>query len=241
MGNQFFETLNSYFDHIYVITLKRCKERHLLLRQNLKGLNYELFWGVEGMELELNQLEAENLYHSGLTQLILTKNGRAPKDMPLAKIGSALSKNLVYKDIVKNHYESTLILEDDVLFDKSKSNYIKQALHELPDNWDILYFGYWGNTKPVEFKQKVKNLIISNLSKLLIKHNTKAFENKYPRKYSNRLDKSGRHYGTYSFAVSLNGAKKILKYSTHLSSILNHAQLARMDGIVFNGWLFGKE
>jgi len=216
MGNQFFDVLNSFFDHIYVISLKRSEERHLLLNKNLDGLEYELFWGVDGRELNLKELEADNLYHPGLTRLKRKLNGKEPKEMRLPKIGCALTKNLVYKDIIKNDYAKALILEDDILFDKSKDTYIKQALLELPENWDLLYLGYWGNTNP-NFIQKVKNSLLSSVSKFLIKYDPIDIKNRYPRKYSMKLDKSGRHFGGHSYAVSKLGAKKILQYSSPIT------------------------
>ncbi len=217
MDNGFFNTINNFFDHIYLISLKRSKERHLLFKKNLAGLNYEIFWGVDGKELNLDQLEANNQYHSGLTQIILKCRGHEPKDMRLPKIGCALTKNLIYRDIIDNNYEKSLILEDDILFDKSKSKYLSKAFLELPDNWDVLFFGYWGNTTPISYKQKGKNLILSGLSKFLIKYKLEDIKKRYPRNFSETLNKSGRHFGNHAYAVSKDGAKKILKYSTPIT------------------------
>lgn len=213
MKKHFFEILNDFFDHIYVVSLKRSEERHVLLKENLSGLKYEIYWGVDGKNLDQKKLESENIYHSGLTQLLRKKDGVNPKDMSLPKIGCALTKAKIYKDIVRNNYEKALILEDDILFDTSKNDYVSQALQELPDNWDLLYFGYWGNTKPIPFNQKIKNGILSYLSKYLIRYSSSDIKKRYPRHYSDHLDKSGNHFGNHSYALSLGGAKKILKYA----------------------------
>ncbi len=53
----FFETLNNFFDKIYVITLKRATERHEHIHKELKGLTYELFFGVDKQEFDIEDLK----------------------------------------------------------------------------------------------------------------------------------------------------------------------------------------
>ncbi|MEY4571679.1 MAG: hypothetical protein RLZ10_890, partial [Bacteroidota bacterium] len=51
-NNRGFDLLNEYYDKIYVVTIPRSfKEREIKIRQNLKGLNYTVFWGVDGTKL----------------------------------------------------------------------------------------------------------------------------------------------------------------------------------------------
>jgi len=38
-----FDVLNRTFDRIFVISLRRARERHGLLRERLRGLDYEIF------------------------------------------------------------------------------------------------------------------------------------------------------------------------------------------------------
>lgn len=213
MKDKFFTILNNFFNHIYVISLKRSVKRHRLLQKNLDGLQYSLFWGADGKEIDIEKLMADKLFHPGISRLLNKRDGKRIDNMTPSKIGCALSKNMVYKDILKNNFQNALILEDDVLFDVEKYERLKRSLAEVPDNWDLLFLGYWSHTNPVPLKEKIKMSVLINLSKLLIKYDTNDIYNRYPRHYSDHLDKSGRHFGSHAYAVSNEGAKKILKYS----------------------------
>ena len=47
-----FELLNDYYDQIYVVTIPRSfKEREMKITRNLEGLEYTLFWGIDGKEI----------------------------------------------------------------------------------------------------------------------------------------------------------------------------------------------
>lgn len=213
MKDTFFSTLNNFFDHIYVITLKRSADRHRLLKENLDGLQYSLFWGADGREIDIEKLIADKLFHPGISRLLYKKDGRRIHSMTPSKIGCALSKNMVYKDILMNNYKKALILEDDVVFDMEKYDALRQSFAELPENWDLLFLGYWSHTNPPPLKEKIKMSVLIKLSRFLIKYDAKDIRKRYPRKFSEYLDKSGRHYGTHAYAVSCTGARKLLNYS----------------------------
>jgi len=213
MKDPFFTILNNFFDHIYVISLKRSVARHRLLRENLKGLQYSLFWGADGKKIDVEKLVEDKLYHPGISQLLYKRDGRRINSMTTSKIGCALSKNMVYKDILEKNFKKVLILEDDVLFDKEKHEILQCSLGELPSNWDLLFFGYWSYTNPITLKEKIKMSFLIKLSRFLMKYDADDIRKRYPRKFSEHLDKSGRHYGTHAYAVSNMGAKKLLNYS----------------------------
>lgn len=110
----FFKQLNEFFDNIYVIHLKRSTNRLPYIQQKLDGLDFKLFWGIDGKELDRTELEKEGLYDSHLTKLFKKRKGRPARNLPLTRIGCALSHNSVYKDILEKGYEKALILEDDL-------------------------------------------------------------------------------------------------------------------------------
>jgi len=213
MKDPFFSILNHFFDHIYVISLKHSVKRHRLLRENLDGLQYSLFWGADGKEIDVEKLATDKLYHPGISRLLYKRDGRRINSMSPSKIGCALSKNMVYKDILENNFKKALILEDDVLFDTEKYEILGNSLTELPGDWDVLFLGYWSHVNPIPLKEKAKMSVLIKLSRYLLKYNADDIRRRYPRTYSNHLDKSGRHYGTHAYAVTSKGARKILQYS----------------------------
>lgn len=207
-----FSSLNQLFDKIYVITLKRSTDRHKLLDHNLQGLEYEKFWGVDGNKLTYEDKFVQKKYHSGLTRLLDKKRGKCGDDLTLNNIACSLSHANVYSDIIKNKYKSSLILEDDIMFDYSAGERLIKGLSELPDDWDLLYLGYWANTHPMSYKEKFKTMLLLQASKYLYKYDYNQIKWRYPESYSNNLDISGKHYGAHGYALSLTGAKKILDF-----------------------------
>ena len=51
-----FDCINNSFDKICVITLKRSSDRHTIIEKLLQGLDYEIFWGVDGSNLDYKEL-----------------------------------------------------------------------------------------------------------------------------------------------------------------------------------------
>lgn len=216
-----FNRLNHFFDHIYLITLKRSKERHIYTKKTLKGLDYEIFWGVDGSELDLNNIQQEGLYDPEQAK----KKIPIGSELKSGEIGCALSHNNIYQDIIEKGYDCALILEDDVIVDAENVHFLYESLNELPSDWDLLYLGYLYNndriTLPIQLWIHIAYPILTMLG--YKKYNTKRIRCKYPRPYSEHLELSGYHYGTHAYAVSQSGAKKILLAQTPVTMAPDNA------------------
>jgi len=214
--------LNDFFDAIYVVTLKRAEERHAFIQEELDGLNYKTHWGVDGKKLNYEDLIAKGLYDSGKAKE-LRHDGN---DLALTEIGCALSHREVYSEMLANGYKKILVLEDDVFIDESSLKVLKPALHELPDDWELLYLGYRGNGS-------LKGSRLQVYSRMLIypffyllgmkKYNPVELRRRYTRRYSAHLELSGYHYGTHAYGLTAQGAKKLLNYQTPVTQAADHA------------------
>lgn len=207
-----FNLLNDFFDHIYLISLRRSKDRHPRIKKALEGLDYQIFWGVDGNQLNLDDLKKDGLYEPSLSK----KTFPSGREMTKGEIGCALSHIEVYKDIIDRNFQNALILEDDLKINTTNSEELSQSFSELPENWDLLYLGYLYNnnsiTFPIHFRLYIAYPILNFLG--MEKYNSKKLKCKYPRPYSKHLELSGYHYGTHAYGVSQLGAKKILDYQT---------------------------
>ncbi|MDR9365944.1 MAG: glycosyltransferase family 25 protein [Balneolaceae bacterium] len=213
-----FEILNTYFDHIYVITLKRCTKRREILNSTLEGLNYSYFWGVDGKKIDRKDLEEKGLYYSDLTRIFKKREGKKVKNLSNPQIGCALSHMYVLQDILENKYGKVLILEDDLIIDYSGASQLKNALKELPEDWELLYLGHHGANSDPGFLLKFQIQVLRFMAAFFQKFERLRFFDPdivrcwIPRPYSEHLNLSGSHHGAYSYAVSSKGAKKILRY-----------------------------
>jgi len=211
-----FDLLNGYFDNIYLITLKRSTDRHPRIRKTLSGLNYEIFWGVDGEQIEKENLEQQGIYSSKKAKHIKEKRNCEPAGLLPGMIGCSLSHNGIYKMMLERNEKKVLILEDDLLVDFSKTIFLKIALQELPPDWELFYLGYLHNNNRITFSVKWRiHLAYPLLHAAGFEgYNPRKLRCKYPRHYSEYLDRSGYHYGTHAYAVTDEGAKKILGMQT---------------------------
>ena len=203
----FFKSLENYFDKIYVITLSRATDRHQHIKEELKGLNYSLFWGQDKDEFEVSELEEQNIYNEALAR----KTHRWNKPMPPGMIGCSWSHKLICEDVIKNNYQRVLILEDDIIIDKSKISTFPQMLNELPADWELFYLGYERNEefKPAfYFKQWIYHL---QRSLGMTRFSHKTIRNMYAKKLSPHIYSSGYHDHTHAYAVTRSGAEKLNK------------------------------
>lgn len=211
-----FDTLNEMFDKIYIMTLKRSVERHPVFKERLNGLNYEIFWGVDGKKLDHKSLEEKGLYDSGKAKAIKKDLKLQPHDLSLSILGCALSHVGIYKDVVENGYEKVFIMEDDITVDHTKNNYLQHALEELPSDWELLYLGYLHNNNEMSFQAKLRYRLIYPVLSLLgyKQYNSHTYRCKFPRHWSDHLELAGFHYGAHAYGVTLQGVKKILGEQT---------------------------
>ncbi|MGE5106602.1 MAG: glycosyltransferase family 25 protein [Sphingobacteriales bacterium] len=123
--------LETYFDGIFVITLERATERQEQIKKRLEGLNFNFFYGVDKLQLNLKQLINENIYDEAEAKRL----DRYGKGMVLGHVACALSHRKLYEHILRLGYKRALIFEDDVvpLYDNLRE--INTTLSELPTDW----------------------------------------------------------------------------------------------------------
>lgn len=201
----YFDLLNNFFDKIYVITLQRAADRHQHIEQELKGLQYVLFYGKDKNTFDVGTLQQEGVYNDAMAR----RHHRFGKSMPPGMIGCSWSHRLVYEDVIKNSYKRALVLEDDILIDKRLISLLPQILTELPPDWELVYFGYAYNEKPPKnagFKKLFYRLLHS-LGRFKFSH--KTINNLYPQKISEHIYTAGYHDCTHAYAITNTAAQKL--------------------------------
>ncbi|MCZ2223291.1 MAG: glycosyltransferase family 25 protein [Chitinophagales bacterium] len=216
----FFEILNQYFSHIYVLTIERVKERHVALEKELKGLNYQLFIGIDSEEK--HQLKSWLIKNNIYNEELAIKNHRYAKPIKGGMLACGLGHRMIYEDVIKNSYERVLIFEDDIYVNQFSIENFSKALQEFPSDGDLLYFDYNKNEKKPFWgflKQAIYH-IQHNLGLLNLSH--KAITNLYAKKYSENLLIAGYHDYADAYVITLSGAKKLLQLQTPLQWFPDH-------------------
>ena len=202
--------LEVFFDKILVVSVPRFTDRHERLKQSLAGLSYDFFWGADKHNLNYEQVKADGTYDEQQAK----KLQRQGKALNMGEIACSLSHRNLYAAMVENNWKKVLILEDDVLPNIEYMDQLPAALQELPANWELVYLGYLKHEK-VTNALKAKQVFYKILSSLgLMAWSYKMVSNLLPKPFSTHLKKAGFHDCTHAYAVTLQGAKKLLAAQT---------------------------
>lgn len=114
------KNLNDYFEKIYCVNLDKRTDRWDECEKEFEkhGLNIERFSAVDGSTVEI----VNSSLNDGQT-------------------GCALSHLEILEISKCKGYNNCLILEDDVQFDDELNKILPNIMNQVPDDWDILYFG----------------------------------------------------------------------------------------------------
>ncbi len=202
--------LEQYFDKIFVVSVPRFTDRHERLQQTLTSLQYDFFWGADKLKLDYNIAKTDGTYNEQIAQ----KLQRQGKALNLGEIACSLSHRNLYAAIVANGWKKILILEDDVLPIAENLAELPAAMDELPADWELVYLGYLKHEK-ITASLKIKQFFYKIVSALgLMAWSYKMVTNLLPKPFSKHLKKAGFHDCTHAYAVTLEGAKKLLAAQT---------------------------
>jgi glycosyl transferase family 25 len=111
--------VTDYFDKTYCINLDHRTEKweSVQMEFDTHGLNVNRFSATDGTKI----------FHGGIL-----KDGA---------LGCTLSHNNIVQSAKNIGLNSVLILEDDVVFDDELNEKFVEWIKEVPEDWDMLYFG----------------------------------------------------------------------------------------------------
>jgi GR25 family glycosyltransferase involved in LPS biosynthesis len=132
--NPAFEILNGYYDHIYVLTLARAKERQEKIQRSLNGIWFIFFYGKDKNDFDTAVLEQQGVYNEAAAKKI----HRYHKGMTPGQIGCSWSHRCIYEDVIANNYQRVMIFEDDALPDAEALLNVAAVLQELPADAELL-------------------------------------------------------------------------------------------------------
>jgi glycosyltransferase involved in cell wall biosynthesis/GR25 family glycosyltransferase involved in LPS biosynthesis len=141
--------INSYFDNIYLVSLKHEKEKRYKVSANLKkmGVLFEYFEAVNGYEgKSLDWFEKYKKTRVGDLKHFHEHNDyEKSRKMKLIESPGAVGYLHTYISILKDarekKYKRILILEDDVLFSSEFSRRFSEFVRNVGKDWKILMLG----------------------------------------------------------------------------------------------------
>ncbi|KAI4872281.1 hypothetical protein NFI96_027706 [Prochilodus magdalenae] len=171
------------FDEIFLINLKRRKDRRERMLNTLEALGLEatVTDAVDGKALNSSQLQA-----LGIEMLPDYKDPYSGRVLTRGEIGCFLSHHSTWTQVVERGLQRVLVLEDDVRFEprfKRRMQTIMEDVEKAQLDWDLIYVGRkrMQVAQPEVSVEGVDNLVEADYS-----------------------------YWTLGYALSLQGARKLL-------------------------------
>ncbi len=208
-----FEFLNGWADRVLVISLARATDRQARLRERLAGLRYELFPATDKRDLDRDRLVRDGVYDESRTRRAF----RHTREMNVGEIACAISPRRVYEEAVRNRWARTVVFEDDVMPVPAALPLLPAALAQLPAGWELCYLGWAKNEAPT-MRDRAKRAAYVALAPLrLVRWRPAEARRLLPTPFSPNLRRAGLHDYALAYAVSLEGARKLVEAQTPIS------------------------
>jgi glycosyl transferase family 25 len=213
-----FEPFNKYYDRIYVLSVEAATARREKFKQRFEGLDYDFFFGADKTLFTIRQVEKDKIYSETKTR----DHHRFSKAMRHGEIACSWSHKMMYDDMIRNNYDRVLIMEDDAVPDPEALKLAPQIFTELPDDWELLMWG-WDKNGKKPFGAGLKKMVYHIKHGLgQLKWDHQMIRNLYARPYSAHLRKAGFHDFTYAYAVSRSGSEKLSQMQTPIQYIADN-------------------
>ena len=229
-------TFNTTFDKIFIINLYDRKDRWMKVKKQFKTRKIEVnrFIAIdgrckkEGKQACIDKLKSfEISYNVTIDQNAKNKNGQK---MQLKEILPASSLTigtlLLLREQVHQKWKKMLLCEDDIELTRNVQKKLKQGIKELGNTkWDLLYLGCgglcgdtglsWDKDKKHKHESVYKN--IGGEDEFYVSHPNDlrmiCEDTNHCKPFSDNITrlKGGAHGGTWCYAWSLQGAKKMVK------------------------------
>jgi len=207
--------LGGLFDRVFVVTLARARDRQARMRERLAGVPYRFLEGADAAAFRVEDLVRDGTYDPARARAV----DRYDRELRPGQLGCALSHRQVYEETARNGWRRVLVLEDDVLPRLDDLAALPAAVAELPPDWDLAYLGY-GNLRTVTARDRAKQaLYLAGAALRLMKWRPSQVLRFHPRPFSAHLDVAGLHHGTYAYAISAAGARKLLEAQTPVAYV----------------------
>lgn len=166
----------------------------------------------------LDATMGEDLSKEKLAEIYDEQAARAHKTISRtlhpSHIGCSYSHKRAYALVAARPLPGAVLLEDDALpLPDIDARALERAVGELPRDWDLLYLGFRGHHRAPWFFS-LKRYCFLPWARLLFPGKYRlTFQETgrlYLRPFSAHLDRAGYHQGTHAYAVSNQGAQRIL-------------------------------
>jgi len=244
--------MDKYFNKIFVISLYDKEKRWMKVKKQFsrRKIDVERFIAIDGRCKDQNPkgcYDKLKSFEISYNVKIPIKKGEKLKEMiPASSL--SIGTLLLLREMVKKKWKRILICEDDIILGKNLEDRFKQGIKEIGNKrWDLLYLGSGNDSgsEGISMKSKkgYKRSFLSDYyyEDFYIKYkNDLRLPAEKSKKISEHISQASSPGGTWCYAVSLAGAKKILKLmdnnvANHIDQIyMKHTKKKELKSLAFD-------
>ena len=199
------ESINNYFNKIFIINLKKDidkKNKVLKYLQLLNIRNFEFLEAVDGYDQDIIE-DYNKLSKKGFITL-WEKNYQKKHLSNPKELGCLLSHLKILEIAKERNYRRWLHLEDDVILHKGINHLFSLCMKNIPYDWDIIYFGC--------IQRHLRNNYLEKENKFIYKANISC--------------------GTFAFAVSKTNIDFIINRFKLLNAPVDSIMISELQNIL---------
>ena len=229
----YWEILNKYYDHIYVISVESAIKRREAFAERFSGLHYSFFFGADKKDLTIAGLIDNGVYSKELTQ----KHHRYGKEMLTGEIACAWSHKMIYEDMLKKKFSRVMIFEDDAVPHPSELNKTEEIISEIPADCELLMWG-WAKNGDLDMGASLKKTAYHIQHSLgLLKWDHQVINNLFATPYSVHLKKAGFHDFAHAYGINRSAAEKFLHLQTPIQYVADNLLAYAVAMNIVNGYI----
>ena len=199
-------SINSFFEKVYVTTIDIHGERRKHLIERLQNVVFEYFSELDLTRQEFRKFKNVADYPDSFFEALNLDKNFATR-WSTGQLGCFANCIKLYKHALANNYASILVLEDDVQLSDSAFRIFNKAMKQLPEDWDLVFLGYKNG--------KTHNKAFRWIKKVFYVLKGKDYNDYVPGFFSKNLDKPPKKFaGGFAYGLSKKGIEKLLTYKS---------------------------
>lgn len=210
--------LNRYFSQVFVISLfdKIDKYKKVKAQFKKRGISVRRFVAIDGRckgqkkQGCLDKLKSFEMAYN--VRIPIPKHKKLIEIVPYASL--TIGTIILLREMVKRKWKRILICEDDIEIQRNFKKRFMQGIKEIGNTkWDVLYLGCGDECgiKGISSSPTAKNRHHTYYNQYSIHKNDLRLECDNCEELSEHITRTYRAGGTWCYAYSLSGAKKVLK------------------------------
>lgn len=240
-GYMLAESLKTFHDKVYVITIAAAEDRQRSAVEQLGEATFEFVFSIDKSDVSKESLIANGTYDETLA----VRSDPKGRTMTLGHICCSIGHRSAYQKMLEDGCERALIFEDDVVTLPVDDAEIERILTNVPANAELIQWGWNGGRfrPPLGHLQEALFHVRRAFGRYPLSH--RMIRNLYMRRYNDHFHVASVNFLSHAYTITKSAAETFIRWNTPIrlnaDHLFIHAALAgEVRAYVSKVQLFGQ-